>query len=191
MTQGEFIIDKHSIIPEKTVKLLEIHLDNKLTFHDHISHICQKASKQVNVLARLSNVLSESNKMLVYNSFIECYLLCNYCCTLRHFCSNVDTFKVEKIQKRALRYVFRQMTSPYEELLQICQKSPLYIVSLRKIAELVVYMISENMCPTYLNNLFTNNLCNRTLRSVHNKQRPTFNTVKYGKRSIKYNGPQL
>ena len=59
-----------------------------------------------------------------------------------------------------------------------------------KIAELV-YMVSENMCPTYLNNLFTNNLCNRTLRSAHNKQLPTFNTVKYGKRSIKYNGPQL
>ena len=170
------------------VKLLGIHLDNKLTFHDHISHICQKASKQVNVLARLSNVLSESNKMLLYNSFIECYF--NYCCTLWHFCSNVDTFKVEKIQKRALRYVSRQMTSPYEELLQICQKSPLYIVRLRKIAELV-YMVSENMCPTYLNNLFTNNLCNRTLRSAHNKQLPTFNTVKYGKRSIKYNGPQL
>ena len=185
---GEFIIDKQSIVPEKTVKLLGIHLDNKLTFHDHISHICQKASKQVNVLARLSNVLSESNKMLLYNSFIECYF--NYCCTLWHFCSNVDTFKVEKIQKRALRYVSRQMTSPYEELLQICQKSPLYIVRLRKIAELV-YMVSENMCPTYLNNLFTNNLCNRTLRSAHNKQLPTFNTVKYGKRSIKYNGPQL
>ena len=184
----EFIIDQQSIVPEKTVTLLGIHLDNKLTFHDHISHICQKASKQVNVLARLSNVLSESSKMLLYNSFIECYF--NYCCTLWHFCSNVDTFKVEKIQKRALRYVSRQMTSPYEELLQICQKSPLYIVRLRKIAELV-YMVSENMCPTYLNNLFTSNLCNRTLRSAHNKQLPTFNTVKYGKRSIKYYGPQL
>ena len=57
------------------------------------------------------------------------------------------------------------MTSFYEELLQ--------------------------MCPSYLNNLFTNNSCNRTLRSAHNKQLPTFNTVKYGKRSIKYNGPQL
>ena len=68
--------------------------------------------------------------------------------------------------------------------------APLFIVRLRKIAELV-YMVSENMCPTYLNNLFTKNLCNRTLRSAHNKQLPTFNTVKYGKRSIKYNGPQL
>ena len=27
---GEFIIDKHSIVPEKTVKLLGIHLGNKL-----------------------------------------------------------------------------------------------------------------------------------------------------------------
>ena len=92
----------------------------------------------------------------------------------------------KKIQKRALRYVYRQMTSPYEELLQICQMSPLYIVRLRKIAELV-YMVSANICPTYLNNLFTNNSCNR----AHNKQLPTFNTVKYGKRSIKHNGPQL
>ena len=75
--------------------------------------------------------------------------------------------KLKKIQKRALRYVSRQMTSPYEELLQISQKSPPYIVRLRKIAELV-YMVSENMCRLDLNNLFTNNLCNLTLCSVHN-----------------------
>ena len=74
---GEFIIDKQSIVPEKTVKLMGIHLDNKLTFHDHISHICQKANKQVNVLARLSNVLSESNKMLLYtcNSLLNVILI--------------------------------------------------------------------------------------------------------------------
>ena len=40
------------------------------------------------------------------------------------------------------------MTSPYEELLQICQKSPLYIVRLRKIAELA-YMVSEIIIYMY------------------------------------------
>ena len=53
---GEFIIDKQSIVPETTVKLLGIHLDNKLTFHDHISHICQKASKQVKLDSVMSSV---------------------------------------------------------------------------------------------------------------------------------------
>ena len=107
---GEFTIDNQSIVPKNCVKLLGLHIDNKLSFCDHISYICQKASKQVNVLARLSNVLNERNKMLLYNSFVECYF--NYCCTLWHYCSNSDTFKIEKKYKNVhfvMFYLIKQV----------------------------------------------------------------------------------
>ena len=97
---------------------------------------------------------------------------------------------MEKIQKRALRYVSLDKTSTYEELLHICHKSPLYILRLRKIVELV-YMISINKCPSYLKSLVTSNICNTSLRSANNMHIPRFNTVTYGKRSMTYNAPLL
>ncbi len=90
---GEITIANHSIMPENSVKLLGIYVDNKLNFNVHISYICQKTSRQINLLARLSNVLHKNNKMLPYNSFIECYF--NYCCVLWHFCSKTDTVKLK------------------------------------------------------------------------------------------------
>jgi len=185
---GEFIIDNHSIVPKYHVELLGLLIDNKLNFNNHVSSICQKASRQVNVLGRLSKVIDESSKMLLYNSFVECYF--NYCSTLWHFCSNNDTYKVEKIQKRALRYVTSDFNSSYESLLLISQKSPLYVVRLRKIVELV-HKISQDKCPSYLKNLIESKTSNRLLRSVNNMYLPKFKTITFGKRSLKYTAPLL
>jgi hypothetical protein len=102
----------------------------------------------------------------------------------------VKLLKLKKIQKRALRYASLDNKSTYEQLLQICHKSPLYIIRLRKIVELV-YMISINTCPSYLKSLVTSNACNNNIRYVNNMQIPRFKTVPYGKRSIRYNAPLL
>ena len=53
-----------------SVKLLGVHIDRALTFSNHASHVCQKASKQVNAMMRLCNVLDISAKKAIYDSFI-------------------------------------------------------------------------------------------------------------------------
>ena len=93
-----FLINGNVVRPDERVKLLGVHIENKLNFGHHVSHICQKAGKQVKVLGRLSRVFNESNKLLLYSSFISCYF--NYCCVLWHFCNNSDTLKIEKLQRR-------------------------------------------------------------------------------------------
>ena len=50
--------------PEERVKFLGVHIDNKLNCGHHVSHICQKAGKQVKGLGRVSPVLNESTKLL-------------------------------------------------------------------------------------------------------------------------------
>ena len=62
---SNLIIGNNVIIPETNVKILGLHLDNKLNFHEHVSKLCNKVGKQVQVISRLSRVLSESNKMLL------------------------------------------------------------------------------------------------------------------------------
>ena len=57
MNPGIFLINGIVVRPEERVTLLGVHIDNKLNFGHHVSHICQKAGKQVKVLGRLSRVL--------------------------------------------------------------------------------------------------------------------------------------
>ena len=130
---GQFNIGDHKILPEDNVKILGLNVDNKLNFNTQITNICQTAGRKVQVLSRLSHVLDQSSKMLLYNSFIECYF--NYCSVIWHFTSNRNTYKIEKIQKKALRYITRDFSSSYSKLLNVCNKNSLYIVRTRKIFE--------------------------------------------------------
>ena len=55
---------------EEKVKLLGVTFDYMLNFEAHIANICKKAARQINVLLRLSNVLNQETKILIYKSFI-------------------------------------------------------------------------------------------------------------------------
>ena len=68
---GTFLSDGNVMRPEERVTLLGAHIDNKLNVGHHLSHICQKAGKHVKVLGRLSRVLNEYNKLLLYSSFVS------------------------------------------------------------------------------------------------------------------------
>ena len=74
---GSFKRGKYDIVPQNNVKILGLNLDSEINFDTHISKLCQKAGNQINVLARLCNLLDEPSKFLLYNSFIEWYF--NYC----------------------------------------------------------------------------------------------------------------
>ena len=51
-------LGKHTIEEINNAKLLGIIFDNKLTMHDHIKHICKKASDKLYALARISQYLN-------------------------------------------------------------------------------------------------------------------------------------
>ena len=47
------------------VKLLGVTVDTKLTFTRHVDELCSKAGKKINMLRRLSNVLTMEAKCLL------------------------------------------------------------------------------------------------------------------------------
>ena len=94
-------IRDHVIESVDNVKILGLHIDNKLNFDTHISKVCQKTGRQIQVMSRLRNILSEGNKILLYNSFIECYF--NYSSIIWHFCSKTNSLKLEKLQMKVLK----------------------------------------------------------------------------------------
>ena len=72
----------------------------------------KKASRQLNVLKRIGTHLTKLGKHSIYYSFIMSNF--NYCPLVWHFCGETNTKKIEKIQERALRFIYNEYTSSYE-----------------------------------------------------------------------------
>ena len=69
---------------ENSVKLLGIEIDNKLSFEQHISTLCNKASNQLNAIGRTQTFMGFKEKEVLINSFL--YSNFNYCRLVWHFC---------------------------------------------------------------------------------------------------------
>ena len=106
-------LKNHKITTKENVKLLGIDIDNKLKFDYHISKICSKASNQLHAISRLENYLGFKEKQVLINSFI--YSNFNYCPLIWHFCSAFSIKKIEKIQERALRVLYKDYDSSYTD----------------------------------------------------------------------------
>ena len=165
------------------VKLLGVEIDHCLTFHDHISSLCARAGRQLGALARMSKVLPPETKLLVFQTFILCHF--NYCSTIWHFCKMSDLKNMEKIQHRALKYVYNDFTSSYKELRE---KHNITLLFVNRVKELLieVYKACYNISPYYLQSLFSVKESKHSLRSKMNLNVPAVNTTKYGLKSISY-----
>ncbi len=96
---------------------------------------------------------------------------------------------MEKLQKRALRYVYKGFNSCYTALLDRAEINTLYLKLLRSMLSLVCKNIN-NDGPMYLNNAFVLNDYSYSRKYLPLIQ-PKFNTQKYGFNSIRYQGSRL
>ena len=86
-------------------------------FHQHVSILCRKAGARLRILQRLSSYIDEHYRMTIFRSFV----LINYCSLVWNFCEAAHTSKMERIQFRALKYIYiyiyNDVSTSYEELL--------------------------------------------------------------------------
>ena len=82
----------------------------------NLSDICKMASRKVDVLVRLRNMITREAKLQLYKSAILPNL--THCHIVWHFCKASDARKLERVQERALRAVNNDRNATYEELLE-------------------------------------------------------------------------
>ena len=133
-----------NIVPQKSVTLMGVILDSQLNYNLHITEICKRAGRQLNVLKRVSSYLSIKARMAILKTFIISHF--NFCPVVWHHCGKVNTIKMEKIQERALRYVFSDYKSSYDELLARGNLQTLEVGRLRYIA-IQVFKIVNKISP--------------------------------------------
>ena len=112
-----FSVDGTLIEPSTTCKLLEVHIDERLNFnnHVHVASICKKISKQIAVIGRFRKFLSIQTKLTLYKAYILPHF--TYCSTIWMHCGKTASDKLEKLNKQALRLIFNDNANTYTTLL--------------------------------------------------------------------------
>ena len=117
-------IQGNEIESTEKLNLLGVTIDSKLNFNYHINNVCKKASQRIGVLPRLKNLIPTEAKLLLYKAAILPHL--THCHLTWHFCKASDRRKLERIQERGLRAVFKDKHSSYEKLLAKADIPSLY-----------------------------------------------------------------
>lgn len=183
-----FKLGNASIECEDIVKLLGVDIDFNLSFDSHIQNICKKAGQQLNVLKRLGKNLCNLSKMTIFYTFILSNF--NFCPLAWHFCSTSNTKKIEKIQERALRFVYEDYFSTYDELLAKANLPALHIRRLRTMA-IETFKILNDLAQPVLNNLLVKRENTYNFRYSNILQVPQVKSSKQGKNSFRYAAPVL
>ena len=176
------------IQPSSCIKLLGVHIDDTLCFGTHVDDLVKRCGKQVNVLSRLSHMLNTNCKVKILETFVLANF--NYCCLAYHSCGKTEARNLEKILKRALKFVYLDFHSSYFDLLAKAKMSPLCIQRKYELL-LSVHKILDSQMPPISQDLYVkcqNDYCFRN--SVRLKQ-TKYKTIMYGYNSIRYQGALL
>ena len=189
-TNEQIAIDNQQIKAVSSVKLLGVQLDDKLNFDSHISSICKSAANQLNALIRLKDFLGFQEKKVLINSYIISNF--NYCPLVWMFSSAKSLSKIENLQKRALRFLYNNYDSPYEELLEKAGRSPMNVYRLRALCT-EIYKTINNINPSFMKEIFELKKTTRLVREKYklNLISPKYNQVTFGSKSLKTFGPKI
>lgn len=170
------------------VKLLGVTFDYLLNFDTHISNLCKKAARQINILRRIGKLLPLNCRKVIYQSFISSNF--NFCPVIWHFCSDKNTKKLEKLNFRALKHVHQDYDRKYIDLLEIDKSVSLQLGRQRLVAQ-EVFKIITKQSPSYLLDLISS--IKETGYSLRKKNVtiPNYKGITYGKKNFSYYGSQL
>ena len=102
----------------------------------------------------------------LYKAFILPYF--NYCSETWHFCNKKSADKLEMVDKRALSFVFRDKSSPHEDLCKRIGLLSLREQRLTKILSIVFEILASDAGPASLRDLVTVRRSTYNLRRNHN-----------------------
>ena len=125
-------IDDTDIKSSSSKKLLGVIIDNKLTFNEHVSKLCKKASNKLHALARISKYMTKDKLRTVMNVFFTSQFA--YCPLISMFHNRTLNNRINKFQERALRLVHNDNTSSFYELLQKDNSFTIHHRNIQKLA---------------------------------------------------------
>ena len=180
-------IDNFNLKNSQYEKLLGIKLDNKFTFNEHVKSICSKASQKVHALSRVSNFMSLSQRKTIMKTFILSHF--GYCPLVWMFHSRQLNHRINRLHERALRIVYRDESSSFEELLMTDESFTIHERNIQTLA-IELYKVFYGLSPKIMDFVFPKNAKKRFPGENDFK---TFNVKKvgHGTESLGHLGPKI
>ena len=100
-------------------------IDNRLSFDNHVSVICKKINNQFNVMLRFRKLINKETLLKFYKAFILPHFY--YCSSVWHFCGARNADKVDNLNKRILKFILQDYSSPYNILRSKVDMKSLFI----------------------------------------------------------------
>ena len=179
-------VGNQRIWESRVEKLLGIEIDNKLSFSTHVTTICKKANRKLSALRRYSRLLSFEKRRTLLKAFVESQFA--YSPLVWMFHNRSLNNKINRLHERALRMVYNDDISTFNELLT---RDGSFTIHERNIQSLAIEMfkVKMNNGPSLLEDIFIltdyNGPC---LRSKSEFDIPNINTVHFGEDSLKHFG---
>lgn len=181
------MIDSHKITNSEHVKLLGITIDNGLSFNQHVTKLCKKATQKLHALSRVCGHMDIKQRRTIMKSFILSQF--GYCPLVWLFHSRQLNTRINNIHERALRLVYNDPTSSFDELLEKDKSCTVHERNIQTLA-IEVFKVIHKISPVIMNDVFV--LKNKHIyNSKHMFQGRNIRTVNNGLDTLSMLGPKI
>ena len=186
-TDLSITVNNSTIENSKCEKLLGIKIDSNLKFDTHVENLCKKASQKLHALARVSKYMNLCQRRMIMKSFINSQF--GYCPIVWMFHSRSLNNRINSIHERALRLVYNDNTSLFDELLLKDKSVTIHERNIQVVA-IELYKVINGIAPDISKEIFqlkSSSLYNSCFpfktRNVH--------TTLYGTETLMYLAPKI
>ena len=147
----------------------------------------KKASLKLHALARISKFMSKEKLRVLMKAFVESQF--GYCPLIWMYHSRTLNNKINKLHERALRLVYKNNTSSFEELLAMDNSYTVHHRNVQKLA-IEMYKVQNDLSPSFMRFIFPASANHYNLRNESAFKTNNIRTVRYGSETISFCGPK-
>ena len=185
---SKITVGNKTISSSKCKKLLGIKIDNNLNFKEHIESLCKKVSQKINALSRLASSINSKQRRLIMNSFVICHF--SNCPVVSMFHRRKLNACITRLPERALRVVYIDFDSSFEELLRRDSSATLHQQNLQKLMT-EIFKVETRIAPKLMKVVFEFTDVPYNLRNQFKCNRSVPCIERYGVETASSIGPKL
>ena len=187
-SETQFIVKNVPISSSCCEKLSGIKVDYKLSFEPRVESLCKKASQKLNALTRMASSLKFKQRKLLLNAFITSQF--SYAPVVWMFHSRKLNNRINRIHERAIRLVYKDYTSSFDELLFKDNSFRIHHRNLQKLA-IEIFKVKLGIAPDIMKNVFPIIENPYDLRNETKFKSRNVNTVRYGIETASFVAPRI
>ena len=147
-------IDNEVIKNSNNKKLLGINLNNRIGFDTHVANICNRVSKKLHPLARISQFMNIHKRRMTMKANLASEF--GYCPLVWMFRSRKLNGRINKLHERALRMVYEDYVSSFTELLEKEKSTAIHNRNIQLLAT-ELFKVRNGLSPAFMNEIFVEN----------------------------------